>query len=313
MAITSTTSSSLASAVNLNALAKQSKSGGSSTVLTASTSVAATLSALATNSAPAQFNLAFNQLQNTLINRLNDKIKAVTDSSTVDHAREALLSERQRLVNLADAITPIQDATVHNYAANEQIGTLLGSLNEAVAAASGGDSSQFDSILAQINAQSDGFQAADGSAIGLYVGDGTDQLKRDGVVRVTQADGSRTKATKFSDFASAADALNAITDGLYRDNNVAQSMQVRSDNLATIINTTQNSIDSIDTQISAGDAAKQADQLAQVAKLKQQYGLMLQNLSYAFTGSQSIVSQLDAAINGSASTPDSGSVLNLFT
>jgi hypothetical protein len=313
MAITSTTSSSLASAVNLNALAKQSKDGGSSTLLTASTSVAAALSALATNSAPAAFNLAFNQLQNTLINRLNDKIKAVTDSGTVDHAREALLTERQRLVNLAEAVAPIQDATIHNYAANEQIGSLLGSLNEAVAAADGGDSTQFDSILAQINTQSDGFQAADGSAIGLYVGDGTDRLKRDGVVRVTRADGSQTKATKFSDFASAADALNAITQGLYRDNNVAQSMQVRSENLATIINDTQNSIDSIDTQLAAGDAAKQADQLAQVAKLKQQYGLMLQNLSYAFTGSQSIVSQLDAAINGSASTPDAGSVLNLFT
>lgn len=315
MAISSTsTPTSVAAAVNVKGLADQLKDGAAGqTVLTASGSVASALSALTTNSAQSDFNLAFNQLQNTVIDRLNAKIKSLTDAQGVDHQKEALLGQREQLVNVANALAPVQDSVVHNSTVNSTIGDLLGQLNNAAAAADSGDPSAFNALLSNINTLSDSFTLADGSAIGLMVNDGTVDLKKNGVIRVTQPDGTTTKASSFSDFASTADALSAITDALYRDGNVYQSLSLRADTVANIMDQTQTSIGSIDTQISANDALKQADMAGQVAKLKQDYGLMLQNLSYAFSGSQSMVSALNSAINGSASQAQAGSVVNLFT
>ena len=316
MAVGSSTSSpsSLAQAVNVRALSETMQKGSSSTVLTASTSVASTLSAAASASARPTFNLTFNQLQNVLIDRLNQRINEVTSAQTTSHLKEILLGQRQQLVNVAEAIGPVQDSLIHNNAVNNAIGDQLADLNLAVEAAADGDPTQFDAILASINGLSDGFTNADGSYFGLIVGDGSSELKANGLVRYADADGTLKRATSYADFGGdSTAALSAITQAIYRSNSVSTGIQNRADVLYSIMQQTQTSIDSIDAQISGTETLDLANQAGEIAKLKQEYGLLLQNLSYAFEGSQAMVSALGAAINGSASDPAAGSVVNLFT
>lgn len=314
MAIDSATSTptTLGAALNTQSLSKSLNGTGTGSLLGSGPNLAQGLATAADNAARPNFNLAFNQMQNTIIDRMNKKVTEVQDAQASDHTNEYLQGQRTKLVGIAEAIAPVQASTVHNGGANDQIGDLLGKLNTSVAAAQAGDPTEFNSILASINELSDGFTAADGSAIDLYITDGTSDLKKNGVIRVTNPDGSTTRATQFSDFASAGDALNAITVGLGLDSNVANAIQNRAEILATIMNHTQTSIQSIDTQLQAGDALNMATQAGEIAKIKQQYSLMLQSLSMAFEQSQNLTDALGAAMSDSWGTQP-GSVMNLFT
>ncbi|MGE5506648.1 MAG: hypothetical protein ACM31L_19660 [Actinomycetota bacterium] len=257
------------------------------------------------------FNLQFNLLQNSIIDRLNQKITEVQNSmsTTIDPQIQV---ERQRLVSVANDIDPLRQSMLSNTYAMNALGDAVGRLNTAVTAAAAGDPSEFNSILDGINQLGNNLQLTDGSAIGLYVSDGTELLKRDGVVRVTNPDGTTTKATSYSDFASQTDALSAITDAINRVGVVQTSLQTRSDALVSIMSQTQVGIDKIDTQIAAQQTLDQATAAGEIAKLKQQYSYMLQALSLSFEGAQSMA---DALTQRLSLTPASqpGSVVSLFT
>lgn len=313
MAIDQTTSSrptSVATAVNTRSQASGTRNAPQT--ISAGNATALGLANVQSQAARPNFNLQFNNLQNQIIDRLNQKITEIQQVKTNSGMKTLLQSERQKLVQVAEGVEPVRQSVVTNSYILSTMSDLIGQLNGAVAAADAGDPTEFDRLLAGLNDTSDKIQVTDGSAIGLWVGDGSDKLKRDGLLQTTNPDGTKARAITFSDFASTTDALGAITDAMYHLSNVQNSSQVRADVLAGIMETTSTSIQKIDAQLQIQDTADLVSQAAEITKVKQQYSYMLQSLSLSFEGSQSMADALGAQLLGGASV-DRGSVMNLFT
>lgn len=309
---TGSQSSSFGAALSPQSYAK-SLNGGSQSLVGSAPDLALSIATAANNAARPNFNLAFNQMQNTMIDRLNKKITEIQNEQANSHVNDILNSERNKYVNIAQAIQPVQSSIVNDTYTNDEIGNELAALNGAVAAADGGDPSAFNAVLAHINSLSSSFVSASGYSIGIVIDDGTADLKQNGVVRVTNADGTTTQANQFSDFANTTDALNAITAAYGRENTVTTEIQIRAEALAGIMDSTQTAITSIDTQLQAGDALDMATKAGEIAKIKQEYSLQLKSLSMAFEGSQNITDALGAALADPSTQIQAGSIMSIFT
>ncbi len=86
----------------------------------------------------------------------------------------------------------------------------------------------------------------------------------------------------------------------------------RADALVNLIDKTKTSIQKLEVEKAAVETADLADKAGRAAKLRQEYGIMLESVSMAFEGSQSMVESIAAQFFNSGNT-DRGSVLSLFS
>ncbi|MCR6631143.1 MAG: hypothetical protein NVV74_14445 [Magnetospirillum sp.] len=306
---TSTASSSLAQTVQLS---KTSAANGTGSLLGSSSNLAMNLAQAQAAAARPAFNLQFNSLQNAIIDRMNAKINELNASNGHKALDDQLKAQRQAFVQLGTDVEPVRAATLSSYHALNAIAEALAGLNNQVGAAAAGDSSIFNQTLAGINDLAANLKIVDATPIGIVVSDGTEKLKRDGVLMVTQPDGTQVKATSYEDFGSSTEALMAITAALGRVFNVQDANQNRADIIATTMNNVQVGINKIDAQMAAQEQLDLAKKAAEVAKIKQQYSFTLQALSLSFESSQSMADALTARLNSEMSV-DKGSVMSLFT
>lgn len=315
---TTTNAGNLAQGLNLNKLANKGSSAGS--LIGNGSNLAQNFAQAQSAGARPAFNLQFNALQNSIIGRMNDKINQLNLANAHKALDASLQSQRAAFVQLGTDIEPVREATLSTYHRLNAIAEQLTSLNNQVADAAAGNTAAFDQTLAAINEVAENLQIVDGTAVGIVVSDGSERLKRNGVLMVTNADGSETKATSYADFfkepgadpSDSSGPLVAITSALNRLFLVQDGNQNRADILATTMDNVQKGIDKIDAQMTVQAQLDLANKAAEVAKIKQQYSFTLQSLSLAFESSQSMTDALTARLNSSMQV-DRGSVMSLFT
>jgi hypothetical protein len=259
-----------------------------------SSSAAQTFSALGAGSATATFNLGFNNLQNAVIDRLNKKIESIKDTKTVNNVDAFLTLEKQHLERMKpSADTYLQQTVNTRYAVNG----ILADLNTLADSAQSGDADTFNSVLDRINQDVSMLATPDGKGVNVFVPDGVDDLRTNGVGISAFTD----SATASSQVAAALSQVSSVSLMLENEQVNAQDM---SDKITARLS-------SISLSVSADQAAADAEQLAAVQKAKQESGYTLQALSLAFEAQQSFNSQLSQQLQ--TQTPEPGSILNLFS
>lgn len=307
-------------AQSLNPRNTAASNGGGSSLLGTGSNTAQNLAQLQMSAARPGFNLQFNALQNVVIGRMNDKINQLNSVNSHRALDDSLKAQRAAFVQLGTDIEPVRTATLSNYHALNAISDQLSHLNEQAADAAAGNTDAFDKTLAAINDLSANLKVVDGTSIGIVVSDGTERLKRDGVLMVPNADGTETQATSYGDFFKDAGAdptnpapvLVAITSALNKLFNVQDGNQVRAEILATTMDNIQTGVNKIDTQMAVQAQLDLANKAAEVAKIKQQYSYTLQALSLAFESSQSMADALTQRLSSQMQVQP-GSVMSLFT
>lgn len=261
-----------------------------------------TLAGLAQTAARPGFELRFAQLQNTVINRINQKIEEINNDNTGVISPQMVL-EKARMQRTSDILNGYQNELTNQYNGVADIYNKLMDLDE-------GDPEAFDRVLGQINQTASLLQNVDGTPANVFSLDGVADLRDNGVLRVTR-DGAQVAVQKFSDFADVNEAKAAISDALSR---VAASVN--------IINTTVDSVDglrnSVDKRLTAVtleiEAAKttaSAEKAAKIKEMEQEYARMLNALSLSFEGSQQVTQRIQSLF--SEQEIQKGSVMNLFT
>ena len=263
----------------------------------------------ATISSRPRFELAFNALQNTLIDRLNDKVEEVTaDDGLVNNIDPFLVSSQKRLQRFqADLDHFIFDNSRNINAA----GGLAQRLDSLQTALNSNNTDEFNAILGKINQAIGHTHVSNGTTVGIYIDDGITKLRREGLVSITDGDGTTVAATARSDFADDAAAQAAIDAAELQIANTASVLLLKAEGAENIRENTAKNIRATILQIEAARVAEQADKANEVAKIREEYGQLLNALSLAFESSQAFADQLGQKLFDPNAVP-AGSVVNIL-
>ena len=154
------------------------------------------------------FELQFNILQNTIIDRLNEKIAEVTadDGLQNDKIDVFLLQSAKKLTSFQQGIEKFIFENTGNANGVSSISERLDQLDAALDA---GDTDAFNTALGKVNETTGLLTVTDGSTVGIFSNDGIQKLRNSGVVRFDNG-GTTTKATSLSDFADTAAFISAM-------------------------------------------------------------------------------------------------------
>lgn len=254
------------------------------------------------------FELQFNNLQNAIIDRLNTKVDEVTaDSELVNRVDVFLANEEKKLVRFQNSLT---DFTFENGRNINAIGELARQLDDLSTALDGGDTEAFNEILTTINNTVSKTTATNGINVGIFISDGISELRRDGLLKFDNA-GTATQATSFADFADTAEANSAITAALQKVSQIANVLVLKAEGAEVLRQRTDKNLSATILQIQSAQIAEDAEKAAEIAKLKEEYGQLLNAISLAFETSQALADQLAAKLF----TPDdvpAGSAVNIL-
>ena len=253
--------------------------------------------------------MAFNALQNTLIDRLNDKVEEVTaDDGLVNNIDPFLVSSQKRLQRFqADLDHFIFDNSRNINAA----GGLAQRLDSLQTALNSNNTDEFNAILGKINQAIGHTHVSNGTTVGIYIDDGITKLRREGLVSITDGDGTTVAATARSDFADDAAAQAAIDAAELQIANTASVLLLKAEGAENIRESTAKNIRATILQIEAARVAEQADKANEVAKIREVYGQLLNALSLAFESSQAFADQLGQKLFDPNAVP-AGSVVNIL-
>lgn len=286
---------------------------------------ARTLASLANVAARPRFELQFNVIQNSVIQRLNDKIAATSDGRE-NKVDAVLMRDYKRLNAVSGHIRQVRSDVAHNSFSLEEMQTAMGDLQTAV---TDQNETAFNDALSRINALSDGLRVTNSgiaAAAGITLDDGISGLKRGGVVR-HGADLAR--ATSFSDFVTDAggdtaaawtaagnqvngSVLLEVVGGTSRITNVNTVLGVKAEAALKTFKTVSTNLTTVTMQIQTAAAAKQAEKADEIGKLRKEYGTMLQNLSIAFEFQQMMNDRVSKSLFSPPELPK-GSAANMFT
>jgi hypothetical protein len=136
------------------------------------------LSNLSMASARPQFELAFNQLQNAVLKRLNDKITETQNAPK----NEGLNADLQRELKKLERMTPVVNAyTQEVITSRASVEQIQEKLYDMVAAVGSSDADTFDEKLAFINEQVNRTITPNGSGVNIYTDDGIPDFRRTGL------------------------------------------------------------------------------------------------------------------------------------
>lgn len=272
-----------------------------------STNFAKGFATTASISARPNFELQFNILQNTVIERLNTKIDEVTaDDGLNNNIDVFLLDSEKRLRRFGNDLNEFIFDNSRNINA---AGGLAGQLDDLESALNANDTDEFNTILGKINETLGNTHVSNGTTVGIFIDDGIQKLRREGLV--TKDDGSNTAATSRSDFADDAAAQAAIDAARSQVTTIAQVLLLKAEGAENVRQNTEKNLSATILQIQAAQIADQAEKASEIAKVREEYSQLLNTLSLAFESSQAIVDQLSEKLfNPNAALP--GSAVNIL-
>ncbi len=254
------------------------------------------------------FELQFNMLQNTIIDRLNEKIEAVTaDDKLVNTIDPFLVSEQKKLLRFERDIRGFIFQNGRNINAT---GELVRQLNKMDSALSSNDTDAFNTALESVNSTVSKMTVTNGTTVGIVIDDGINAIRRDGLVKFDDS-GTPKKATSFSDFADTSEAQTAVANALTKAATIGDVTLLKAEGAEVLRQRTSKNLKSTILQIEAVQVADLAEKTAEITKLREEYSQLLNAVSLAFDSSQVLSEQLSSALFDPNAVP-SGSVVNLF-
>lgn len=277
-------------------------------------SLGQSLADLANISARPTFELQYSILQNSLLDRLSQKIDEYNNDSGVNKVDAFLTLEKKRLERIIPNITKYTQETTNNYLT---AGGMIDDLTSLGSLASGSNADAFNDLRDQINSDLQRIKSVSGLTIGMNVKDGLTDLQGEGI--------------GIDDYASYADAssrTDAVTAALAKVQNSLSVLVINLDGARTYQDTVQSKINSVTLQIEATQTADQAEKLQEINKLKDDTANLLKTLSIAFevnaSRSEAFTQALlnssgttqgtiaDMVSTNSSGSSSSGSILNLL-
>ena len=255
------------------------------------------------------FELQFNTLQNTIIDRLNEKIaQAQASDGLLNSKIDAFLVQAAK--KLSATQQGLETFIFQNYRNINGISALASKLDELDSALNASDTAGFNTALTKLNEIVGYLKVTDGSAVGIYTTDGIQKLRISGVVRYDDG-GTPTRATALSDFADTSAASSAITAARTEIGNISAALIDKTSGAEDLRARAATNLHSTLMQIKAAQVADSASKAEEIAKLKDEYAQLLTVVSLAFESNQTLTEQLGRKL---FEEPDieSGSVLNLF-
>jgi hypothetical protein len=254
------------------------------------------------------FELQFNNLQNSIIDRLNEKInEAQKDSKLNNQIDVFLLAQEKKLTRFQSDL----DLFTFNNARNiNAVGELARRLDDLSTALGNGDTAAFDKTLSEVSDIIGNTVVTNGTTIGIYISDGIETLRRDGLLQYDNA-GTSTKATAYSDFADQAEAEAAIASAIEKVGQISDVLLYKAEGAEVLRQKTATNLNSTLLQIQAAQTAVAAEKAAEIAKLRDEYAQLLNAISLAFESSQALSEQLSAKLFSPDSVPP-GSAVNIL-
>jgi hypothetical protein len=254
------------------------------------------------------FELQFNNLQNSIIDRLNEKInEAQKDSKLNNQIDVFLLAQEKKLTRFQSDL----DLFTFNNARNiNAVGELARRLDDLSTALGNGDTAAFDKTLSEVSDIIGNTVVTNGTTIGIYISDGIETLRRDGLLQYDNA-GTSTKATAYSDFADQAEAEAAIASAIEKVGQISDVLLYKAEGAEVLRQKTATNLNSTLLQIQAAQTAVEAEKAAEIAKLRDEYAQLLNAISLAFESSQALSEQLSAKLFSPDSVPP-GSAVNIL-
>ncbi len=254
------------------------------------------------------FELQFNNLQNAVIDRLNDKInEATADDGLVNKIDSFLLSQEKKLRRFQG---DLELFTFNNGRNINAVGELARQLDDLATALDGGDTTTFNNILKTIDNVIGNTVVTNGTSIGIYISDGIQEIRRDGLLTYDDG-GTATKATSLSDFADTAEAESAITSAIAKISQISDILLLKAEGAEVLRQKTGSNLSSAILQIQAAQTAEEAEKAAEIAKIREEYAQLLNMISLAFESSQVFSEQLSARLFSPDSVPP-GSAVNIL-
>lgn len=254
------------------------------------------------------FEIQFNNLQNAIIDRLNDKVVAAQADSELENQIDVfLLAEEKKLLRFENDLAGFAFNNGRNINAVGELARQLTDLGDAL---DGGDTDTFDNVLSKINEIVSKTTVTNGISVGIYISDGIENIRRDGLLTFDDG-GTETKATSFSDFADNAEAEAAITSALAEVSKIAEVLLLKAEGAEVLREKTAANLNSTILQIQAAQVAEEAVKAAEIGKLRDEYAQLLNTLSLAFESSQAISDSLATALFSPNAVP-AGSAVNIL-
>ena len=275
-----------------------------------SRSAAYGLANLGTASSRPNFELQFNILQNSIIERINKEIEKINESST-ENVDAFLLSSQRKLEIFSENLDNFRFFNSRNAWTIPDLRTKLDTLETARSAIPAPDQATFNATLAEINAAVGNMQAPNGYAVGIALDDGVGAIRRDGLVNVTR-NGVVERVTSYSQFTDATEAYNAIVAARSKLDVSYNSVLIKATAAEKIRVMTEQNLTSVSFQIEAARTAAEAEKSAELIKLREEYGRLLNSISLAFESNQAMAEHMSRSLFD-PNKVDSGSVMNLFT
>ena len=256
------------------------------------------------------FELQFNILQNTIIDRLNDKIKDAQAETQLENTIDPfLLAEEKKLLRFSDDLRRFKFFNGKNINA---AGELLRQLDTMDTALTDNDTDAFNTALTRVNDTISKMTRTHGVSVGIFIDDGIHAIRRDGLVKYDDGSGNTNQASELSDFSSTSDARDAVTAAHTKVLTIASVLLLKGEAVEGVQHYTEKELRSTILQVQAARIANEAEKAAEIAKLQESYAQLLNTLSLAFE-TQRIQGQQFAKQLFSLNKVPSGSILNLFS
>lgn len=260
-------------------------------------SVGKALADLNTISARPNFELQFSILQNSLLDRMSEKIDAYADDTTVNNVDAFLTLESKRLNRIIPFIDTYDKETTRNYLITNG---LVDDLNSLEALASGGSAAEFDDLVNQIDADLQKVKTVNGLVIGLNVKDGLTAIQADGL-----------GISNYASYGDDASRETAVSDARAKIEIALSVLTLNLESARDFKSSVQTNIVGVTLQIEAVQIADQTEKLAEIEKLRTESGRLLEALSLAFEVNAARAETLsDALLN--PPTFNNGTVLDLL-
>ncbi len=263
-----------------------------------------------TMSSRPSFELQFNILQNSIIERINKEIEKVNESST-ENVDAFLLHSQRKLEIFSENLDNFRFFNSRNAWTIPELQTKLAELETARGTLPSPDTAAFNNTLDKINAIVGNMQVPNGYVVGISLDDGINAIRRDGLINVTR-NGVVERVTSYSQFTDATEAYNAITAAQSKLDVSYNSVLLKAESGEKLRVMTQRNLTSVSFQIESARTAAEAEKAAELVKLREEYGRLLNSISLAFESNQAMAEHMSRSLFD-PNKVDSGSVMNLFT
>ena len=269
-------------------------------------SLAYGLSTLGNVSARPNFELQYNILQNSVVDRINKELENIQASST-ETVDVVLVSTKNKLTIFRDNVHTFVYQNSRNAWTVADLKTKVDGLSAAL---NNGDTAGANVLLAQIDRNVGNMTVPNGTSIGIFLQDRIAAIRRDGLINVDRGSGP-IKITSFSQFANNGEAVTAYNNAIAKLDSVANAVLANAEGAEKLRGLADKNLVAVSLEIESAKLASQAEQAAALKKVRDQYAQFLNALSLAFEGNQAMAEQLGKNLfNPNQISP--GSVMNMF-